>query len=188
MCVVGRLKAARTQRCVLGSQPNQPTDHLCALCSAEALTALKEFQRHDFEGLFREMDGLPVTIRLLDPPLHEFLPHDGEGCKGRGGGCPAPSRGPPTHRPATRPARCLPTPPMDAGPALDQLCEQLVLETSARKGQRKWRGGGRCGAVARAGWRARLPTRACRALTPLAPLPTPRDAQTWPRSRYCAPR
>jgi pyruvate,orthophosphate dikinase len=28
----------------------------------------------DFEGIFRAMDGLPVTIRLLDPPLHEFLP------------------------------------------------------------------------------------------------------------------
>jgi pyruvate,orthophosphate dikinase len=33
-------------------------------------------QRGDFEGLFREMSGLPVTIRLLDPPLHEFVPHD----------------------------------------------------------------------------------------------------------------
>ena len=35
-------------------------------------------QREDFEGLFRAMDGLPVTIRLLDPPLHEFLPHTDE--------------------------------------------------------------------------------------------------------------
>ena len=33
-------------------------------------------QRKDFEGIFRAMDGLPVTIRTLDPPLHEFLPHD----------------------------------------------------------------------------------------------------------------
>ncbi len=39
-----------------------------------ALAKLLPFQRADFEGLFREMDGLPVTIRLLDPPLHEFLP------------------------------------------------------------------------------------------------------------------
>jgi pyruvate,orthophosphate dikinase len=38
------------------------------------LATLLPFQRADFEGLFREMDGLPVTIRLLDPPLHEFLP------------------------------------------------------------------------------------------------------------------
>src|SRR5262245_14745106 len=39
-----------------------------------ALAKLLPFQRADFEGLFRAMDGLPVTIRLLDPPLHEFLP------------------------------------------------------------------------------------------------------------------
>ena len=32
-------------------------------------------QRQDFTELFRIMEGLPVTIRLLDPPLHEFLPH-----------------------------------------------------------------------------------------------------------------
>jgi pyruvate,orthophosphate dikinase len=41
-----------------------------------ALAKLLPIQREDFEGLFREMDGLPVTIRLLDPPLHEFVPHD----------------------------------------------------------------------------------------------------------------
>ncbi|MBL8058771.1 MAG: pyruvate, phosphate dikinase [Anaerolineales bacterium] len=42
-----------------------------------ALAALLPFQRGDFDGLFRAMDGLPVTIRLIDPPLHEFLPaHD----------------------------------------------------------------------------------------------------------------
>ena len=38
-------------------------------------------QRTDFEGIFEAMDGLPVTIRLLDPPLHEFLPHGGEETK-----------------------------------------------------------------------------------------------------------
>ena len=43
----------------------------------EALAALLPFQREDFAGLFRAMDGLPVIIRLIDPPLHEFLPaHD----------------------------------------------------------------------------------------------------------------
>ncbi len=43
----------------------------------EALDALLPFQREDFAGLFKAMDGLPVIIRLLDPPLHEFLPnHD----------------------------------------------------------------------------------------------------------------
>jgi pyruvate,orthophosphate dikinase len=41
---------------------------------ATALAKLLPFQREDFIGLFREMRGLPVTIRLLDPPLHEFLP------------------------------------------------------------------------------------------------------------------
>jgi pyruvate,orthophosphate dikinase len=39
-----------------------------------ALAKLLPFQREDFVGIFREMRGLPVTIRLLDPPLHEFLP------------------------------------------------------------------------------------------------------------------
>ena len=42
----------------------------------DALSKLLPFQRKDFEDLFRIMAGLPVTIRLLDPPLHEFLPHD----------------------------------------------------------------------------------------------------------------
>jgi pyruvate,orthophosphate dikinase len=41
---------------------------------AEAIAELLPFQRNDFAGLFRAMDGLPVIIRLLDPPLHEFLP------------------------------------------------------------------------------------------------------------------
>jgi len=41
-----------------------------------ALAKLLPFQRSDFEGIFRAMDGRPVTIRLLDPPLHEFLPHE----------------------------------------------------------------------------------------------------------------
>jgi len=42
----------------------------------EALVLLEEMQREDFAGILRAMDGLPVTIRLLDPPLHEFLPTD----------------------------------------------------------------------------------------------------------------
>ena len=43
----------------------------------EALDALLPLQRQDFKGLFEAMDGLPVIIRLIDPPLHEFLPaHD----------------------------------------------------------------------------------------------------------------
>jgi len=43
-----------------------------------ALAKLLPIQRRDFEGIFAAMDGLPVTIRLLDPPLHEFLPHTRE--------------------------------------------------------------------------------------------------------------
>jgi pyruvate,orthophosphate dikinase len=46
-----------------------------------ALNKLLPMQRADFEGIFEAMDGLPVTIRLLDPPLHEFLPHGGEESK-----------------------------------------------------------------------------------------------------------
>lgn len=43
-----------------------------------ALEALREVQTTDFVALLRAMSGLPVTVRLLDPPLHEFLPHVGE--------------------------------------------------------------------------------------------------------------
>ena len=45
----------------------------------EALKGLLPIQRKDFEGIFEAMDGLPVTVRLLDPPLHEFVPHDEAG-------------------------------------------------------------------------------------------------------------
>ncbi|GAB4260730.1 MAG: pyruvate, phosphate dikinase [Deferrisomatales bacterium] len=43
---------------------------------ARALEKLLPYQREDFKGIFRAMEGLPVTVRLLDPPLHEFVPHD----------------------------------------------------------------------------------------------------------------
>ena len=46
-----------------------------------ALAKLLPMQRADFEGIFEAMKGFPVTIRLLDPPLHEFLPHGGEESK-----------------------------------------------------------------------------------------------------------
>jgi pyruvate,orthophosphate dikinase len=60
----GRLHAVRTM--------------ILADCEADrqrALHKLEQFQCDDFAGIFRAMDGLPVTIRTLDPPLHEFLPH-----------------------------------------------------------------------------------------------------------------
>ncbi|OFZ37138.1 MAG: hypothetical protein A2070_01490 [Bdellovibrionales bacterium GWC1_52_8] len=44
----------------------------------KALAKILPMQRGDFKGIFREMKGLPVTIRLLDPPLHEFIPHKDE--------------------------------------------------------------------------------------------------------------
>ncbi|ABK44695.1 pyruvate phosphate dikinase [Magnetococcus marinus MC-1] len=44
-----------------------------------AIDKILPLQRSDFAGLFREMKGYPVMIRLLDPPLHEFIPHDEEG-------------------------------------------------------------------------------------------------------------
>ena len=44
----------------------------------KALERLKVMQKEDFRGIFKAMDGLPVTIRLLDPPLHEFLPKEHE--------------------------------------------------------------------------------------------------------------
>ncbi len=47
----------------------------------KALDMLLPLQREDFEGMFRALEGRPCTIRLLDPPLHEFLPHDEAGQK-----------------------------------------------------------------------------------------------------------
>ncbi|MDR2764675.1 MAG: pyruvate, phosphate dikinase [Tannerella sp.] len=45
----------------------------------KALSKLLPYQQADFEGIFRAMAGYPVTVRLLDPPLHEFVPHDTRG-------------------------------------------------------------------------------------------------------------
>jgi pyruvate,orthophosphate dikinase len=42
----------------------------------KALAKLLPYQRDDFEGIFKALDGRPATIRFLDPPLHEFVPHD----------------------------------------------------------------------------------------------------------------
>ncbi|MDR1897182.1 MAG: pyruvate, phosphate dikinase [Prevotellaceae bacterium] len=44
-----------------------------------ALIKILPYQQTDFEGIFEAMEGLPVTVRLLDPPLHEFVPHDEKG-------------------------------------------------------------------------------------------------------------
>ena len=45
----------------------------------KALQKLLPYQKEDFKGIFKAMDGYPVNVRLLDPPLHEFVPHDAKG-------------------------------------------------------------------------------------------------------------
>jgi pyruvate,orthophosphate dikinase len=93
-----------------------------------ALAKLLPMQREDFEGLFRAMGGLPVTIRLLDPPLHEFVParrcrpaDHGPADACAGGQDQAPRRGTARVQPHARPPRLppghhLPRDHRDAGP------------------------------------------------------------------------
>jgi pyruvate, orthophosphate dikinase len=67
----------RTEHMFLGDRRQLVEDLILADTDDErqrALDALLPLQRSDFEGIFAAMDGLPVTVRLLDPPLHEFLP------------------------------------------------------------------------------------------------------------------
>ena len=62
----GEERIAAVRRMIMASTPEERTD---------ALKEIEPFQTEDFEQIFRAMAGLPVTIRLLDPPLHEFLPN-----------------------------------------------------------------------------------------------------------------
>ena len=67
----------RTEHMFLGSRRQLVEDLILAAHPAEreqALATLLPLQREDFAALMRAMDGLPITVRLLDPPLHEFLP------------------------------------------------------------------------------------------------------------------
>ncbi|MDJ1135481.1 pyruvate, phosphate dikinase [Streptomyces iconiensis] len=67
----------RTEHMFLGERRKLVEEMILARSDAErdrALAALLPLQRQDFAGILKAMDGLPVTIRLLDPPLHEFLP------------------------------------------------------------------------------------------------------------------
>ena len=68
----------RTEHMFFGEERQQQMVEAIMAPDADArrssLAALAPHQQSDFEGLFEEMAGLPVTIRLLDPPLHEFLP------------------------------------------------------------------------------------------------------------------
>ncbi|MFB4304101.1 pyruvate, phosphate dikinase [Actinomadura sp. NTSP31] len=67
----------RTEHMFLGDRRQLVEELILAEGDEErqaALDALEPLQKQDFEGIFEAMDGLPVTIRLIDPPLHEFLP------------------------------------------------------------------------------------------------------------------
>ena len=68
----------RTEHMFFGDERLAPMREMILADSAgareAALRTLLPLQRADFDGIFRAMDGLPVTVRLLDPPLHEFLP------------------------------------------------------------------------------------------------------------------
>lgn len=72
----------RTEHMFFGEDRIMAMREMIVARSAEgrrkALEKLLPMQRRDFAGIFREMDGFPVTIRLLDPPLHEFLPRGRE--------------------------------------------------------------------------------------------------------------
>jgi len=74
----------RTEHMFFGTDERLVTVRALILAETDAerdaaLARLLPLQRADFEALLREMDGRPVTIRLLDPPLHEFLPDDADG-------------------------------------------------------------------------------------------------------------
>ncbi len=69
-----RIAASADDTCILVEELEAPlTDY------NEAIEELLPLQRGDFIQIFRELDGRPCTVRLLDPPLHEFLPHDSQG-------------------------------------------------------------------------------------------------------------
>ena len=115
----------RTEHMFLGGERVHAVQRMIFAETAEeeqaAYDHLLPLQRGDFVGIFRAMDGLPVTVRLLDPPLHEFLPDltslsvevalgrergedvDRAGADPRQG--PAAPRGQPDARPARRPPR-----------------------------------------------------------------------------------
>src|SRR5205823_7593023 len=63
---LGEERVAAVRKMIFASEPSE---------EETAYDALTPLQRGDFVGIFEAMDGLPVTVRLLDPPLHEFLPN-----------------------------------------------------------------------------------------------------------------
>ena len=113
-----------------------------------ALARLLPFQREDFHKLFRIMGDLPVTIRLLDPPLHEFLPHADAELAGVARGArrqcrgDAPARGGAGRgQPDARPSRL---------PAGHHLSRKSTRCRRARSSRARWR------------WRRRPARRRCR--------------------------
>ncbi len=84
----GGVGLCRTEHMFLGPRRELVERLILAADEAARESALAELlplQRQDFTEILREMDGLPVTIRLIDPPLHEFLP---EPHRARGAGGP----------------------------------------------------------------------------------------------------
>ena len=69
-----RLELVRRMILAASARARWSDDELIAWRLRDALSRLQEIQARDFEEILREMDGMPVVIRLLDPPLHEFLP------------------------------------------------------------------------------------------------------------------
>ncbi len=73
----------RTEHMFFGEGKIEPMREMILADTTEArrraLEKLLPLQRADFEGIFRTLRGKPVTIRMIDPPLHEFLPHDADG-------------------------------------------------------------------------------------------------------------
>ena len=148
----------RTEHMFLGDRRQLVEDLILAESDDErqaALDALLPLQREDFVGIFAAMDGLPVTVRLIDPPLHEFLPDltelsvkvaRGRG-RGRGpgrdtdaarGGAAA-ARGQPDARPARRPARPgHPGPVRHAGRAIAEAAAERKQGRRRPASRRSW--------------------------------------------------
>ncbi|MEX2136740.1 MAG: pyruvate, phosphate dikinase [Chloroflexota bacterium] len=75
--ILAATRATEAKRRLGGGHELSPDDAETVAIFDGALAELQQLQTDDFAGLFRAMDGLPVVIRLIDPPLHEFLPsHD----------------------------------------------------------------------------------------------------------------
>ncbi len=131
----GGVGLVRTEHMFLGERRQLVEDLILAgtddVARRAALDALEPLQRGDFGQILEAMDGLPVTIRLIDPPLHEFLPDytelsvkvalEGDNASAAGPaaarGGPPPARAEPDARPARRPPRPgHPRPVRHAGP------------------------------------------------------------------------